>query len=99
MRFNFGSYAVAFDEADDARVVFEDAEAPARVDFSCGFCYVRFEEAADFRFVYAYFAFEGFVEAVLRPRLRYGLKFHVSWVSSFLFEVSLDGFHLLQVQA
>jgi len=95
--FDFGGYSVAFVEADYACVVFENGEAPARVDFFCGFCNVRFEEAADFPVAHAYFAFERFVETVFRPRLRYGLEFHVGWVSFLLFEVGLDGFHFLQV--
>jgi hypothetical protein len=97
--FNFCGYAVAFVEFDDAGVVFEDAESPRRVDFSRGFCDVRFEEAADFLVADAYFAFERLVAAVLRPCLAYGLELHISWVSLFTAEVSLDFFEFLGAKA
>ena len=97
--FNFCGYAVALVEFDDARVIFEDAKAPRRIDFSCGFGDICFEEATDFLIANAYFAFERFVATVLRPCLAYGLKFHICGVSAFTLEVDLDSLQFLHAQA
>ena len=94
--FHFCSYAIAFVEADYARVVFKNADAPWRLNFFGGFGYVGFEEAVDFFAVEFWFCLWMFCGSSVRSR--FGRWFAVPRRSGyvFLFEVGLDCLHFLQ---
>ena len=44
-------------------------------------------------------AFEGLVDAVLRPGLGQGFQFDVGGIAAYLFEISDDGFELIVVES